>query len=251
MSKVDIILPAYNCEKYIVEAIDSVVDQSYEDWKLIIIDDGSTDLTNDLIKNYLSDKRISLKRLKKNKGQGFCRNFALRYSKSKYVAFIDADDIWLKEKLKRQIDLMSDLNLSFTYTNYSSFREINGKKRINKNIVLPESFNFDQFIKNTSICTSAMIVEREKVGLARFLNISSCDDYLFKCKLLKNCNLAKKVGENLTLYRISSNSIQSSRIKNLYWVWHVNKHYNHLGLFKNILSVLYISINSIKKYGFK
>ena len=128
MSEVDIILPVYNCEKYIVEAIDSVVDQSYKDWKLIIIDDGSTDLTNNLIKNYLSDRRISLKRLKKNKGQGFCRNFALRYSKSKYVAFIDGDDIWLKEKLKKQINLMSNLNLSFTYTNYSSFREINGKK---------------------------------------------------------------------------------------------------------------------------
>ena len=74
MTSVDIILPTYNCEKYIEEAINSIVDQSFENWKLIIVDDGSTDYTLRLIEKYLKDKRINLKKLEQNKGQGFCRN---------------------------------------------------------------------------------------------------------------------------------------------------------------------------------
>ena len=106
MNNVDIILPTYNCAEYIEEAINSVIGQTLENWKLIIIDDASKDSTTSLIKNYLNDKRIVLKILKKNKGQGFCRNLALRYSNSIYVAFIDSDDIWKKDKLKKQIELL-------------------------------------------------------------------------------------------------------------------------------------------------
>ena len=118
MNSVDIILPTYNCEKYIEETIDSIISQSFENWKLIIIDDKSTDSTLNLINKYLIDRRISLKKLKKNKGPGFCRNLALRYSNSKYVAFIDSDDIWKKDKLKNQIEFMKKTDSDFTYTNF-------------------------------------------------------------------------------------------------------------------------------------
>ena len=251
MNNVDIILPTYNCAEYIEEAINSVIDQTLENWKLIIIDDASKDSTTSLIKNYLNDKRIVFKILKKNKGQGFCRNLALRYSNSKYVAFIDSDDIWKKDKLKKQIEFMNNFNLDFTYTDFTIFKEINGVKKLNKQIVLPEKFTYDLFVRNTSICTSSMIVKREKINLAKFLNIVSCDDYFFKCELLKNCNFAKKLGENLTLYRISKNSVQSNKFKNLYWVWYTNKRYNKMNILNNMLSVLSISVNSIKKYDFK
>ena len=93
MNDVDIILPTYNCESYIEETIKSIIDQTLKNWKLIIIDDASNDSTVKLIKSHLKDKRITLKILKKNKGQGFCRNLAIRYSTSNYVAFIDSDDI--------------------------------------------------------------------------------------------------------------------------------------------------------------
>ena len=251
MIKVDIILPIYNCEKYIEEAMNSIVDQSFENWKLIIIDDGSSDSTPQLIEKYLKDKRINLKRLEQNTGQGYCRNLALKYSSSEYIAFIDADDIWNKNKLKKQIELMDNTNLDFTYTDFISFKEIDGVKKFNKKITLPEKFTYDLFVKNTSICTSSMIVKREKINLAKFLNITSCDDYFFKCELLRNCNFAKKLGEKLTLYRISKNSVQSSKFKNLYWVWYTNKRYNKMNILNNMLSVLSISVNSIKKYDFK
>ena len=251
MNNVDIILPTYNCAEYIEEAINSVIDQTLENWKLIIIDDASKDSTTSLIKNYLNDKRIVLKILKKNKGQGFCRNLALRYSNSKYVAFIDSDDIWKKDKLKKQIEFMNNFNLDFTYTDFTIFKEINGVKKLNKQIVLPEKFTYDLFVNKTSICTSTMIIKRSIIGMTKFLNTKRCEDFFFKCELLKNCKTANNLRENLTFYRISKNSLQSNKFKNLYWVWYINKRYNKMNIIKNILSIFLISINSLKNYGFK
>ena len=251
MNNVDIILPTYNCAEYIEEAINSVIDQTLENWKLIIIDDASKDSTTSLIKNYLNNKRIVLKILKKNKGQGFCRNLALRYSNSKYVAFIDSDDIWKKDKLKKQIEFMSNFNLDFTYTDFIIFKEINGVKKLNKQIVLPEKFTYDLFVNKTSICTSTMVIKRSIIGMTKFLNTKRCEDFFFKCKLLKKCKTASNLKENLTFYRISKNSLQSNKFKNLYWVWYINKRYNKMNTIKNILSIFLISINSLKNYGFK
>ena len=116
MSSVDIILPTFNCEQYVKETLDSIILQSFENWKLIIIDDASKDSTVKIIKEYLKDKRINFFQLKKNKGAGFCRNFGLRNSKSEYVAFIDSDDIWERKKLSNQINFMQINNYHFTYT---------------------------------------------------------------------------------------------------------------------------------------
>jgi len=250
MNSVDIILPTYNCEKYIEETINSIIDQSFESWRLIIIDDKSNDSTLNLIEKYLSDQRISLKKLKKNKGPGFCRNLALRYSNSKYVAFIDSDDIWKKDKLKKQIEFMDNIGSDFTYTDFTVFEEVGGIKTL-KEINLPKSFTYNLFVKKTSICTSSMIIKRKKIGLTKFLNTKICEDYFFKCRLLKSCKIATNLGENLTLYRISKNSLQSNKFRNLYWVWYINKKYNKMNILNNVLSVFLISINSLKKYGSK
>ena len=251
MSEVDIILPTYNCEKYIEETINSVLNQSFNNWNLIIIDDASTDTTPNLIKKYLKDKRVGLKTIKRNKGVGFCRNFALRNSKSKYVAFIDSDDIWTQDKLKTQINFMNGNNLDFSYTDFIPFKEINGIKKMKKKIILPQKFNFNLFVKNTSICTSTIIIKRKRIGLVKFINTKICEDYFFKCKLLHNLNAIKSSGNNITYYRISKNSLQSNKFRNLYWVWKINMKYNKMNILKNIFSICSISINSLKNYGFR
>ena len=126
MKEVSIILPIYNCENFIEETIDSIINQSFQKWELIIVDDASTDSTLSKIEKYLKDNRIILKKLKKNKKAGFCRNLALRQSSSIYVAFIDSDDIWKKDKLKKQIEFMNSYKLDMTYTNYTPFKEKEG-----------------------------------------------------------------------------------------------------------------------------
>jgi teichuronic acid biosynthesis glycosyltransferase TuaG len=251
MKKVDIILPTFNCEKYIEETLNSIINQSVKYWRLIIVDDSSQDNTVQIINKFLKDDRINLIKLKKNKGAGFCRNLAIRASNSKYVAFIDSDDIWKSEKLNKQINQMDNKNLDFTYTDYTPFKEKNGVKKMMKTITLPKSFNYISFIKKTSICTSSMIIKRTNIKLVKFLKTKICEDYYFKCQLLKNCNYAINIEENLTLYRLSPNSLQSQKMRNFYWVWHINKKYNKMSFIKNILSLISISLNSLKNYGLK
>ena len=146
---------------------------------------------------------------------------------------------------------MEQNNYVFTYTDYTSFFDNNGKKKIIKRTRLKDSFNFGTFIRNSSINTTTMIISRSILGTHRFKKIGLLEDYLFKCKLFKSNYLAKKLDEDLAFYRILSNSRSSRRLKNIFWLWRVNKRYNKLKLIENILSIFFISINSIKKYGIK
>ena len=138
----------------------------------------------------------------------------------------------------------------FTYTNYTAFRSENKKSNL-REIYPPKYFSFEKFIRNTSIGTSTMIIKRSSIGNVKFSNTKICEDYFFKCQILKKVNYAYCLSESLTKYRIRKNSLQSNKMRNLYWIWYINKNYNQLSLLKNLISILCISINSVKKYGFK
>ena len=250
-SFVDIILPNYNKGKFIEEAINSAINQTYKNWNLYIIDDHSSDNSGEIIDKFSHLKNVTIIKLYKNKGPSFCRNYAMRISKSKYISFIDSDDSWLSDKLEKQIYFMEKHNLSFTYTDYTSFFENFGKKKIKKKTSLKNHFNYRTFIRNSSINTTTMIIARSILGSHRFRKIKLLEDYLFKCRLLRDNNIAKKLDEDLAFYRILDKSRSSQRLKNIYWLWHINKNYNKLNFFDNIISIFFISINSIKKYGIK
>ena len=243
--KISIILPNFNSQKYIKQTIQSILNQSFKLWELIIVDDCSNSETKDILKNYKKNKKIKIFYLNKNKGAAFCRNFAIKKAQSEYLAFIDSDDVWKKNKLKNQINFMKRNNFLFTYTNYETF----GKKI--KKIYNPPKLNYSNFIKNTSIATSTMMIKREEIKNIKFINSKICEDYYFKCKLLKKVKFAYCLKKILTKYRIRNESLQSSNIRNFYWIWKINKDYNNLNFFENFISLFFISLNSIKKYGGK
>ena len=240
--KIDIILPNYNSHKFIAQTIKSILHQSYYDWQLTIVDDNSNKKTKDALKKFSKNKKIKIYWLKQNRGAGFCRNYAIKKTKSPYIAFIDSDDIWKKNKLTKQINFMTKNNYSFSYTNYETFGD---KKKI---IYPPFKFDYLSFIHNTSIATSTMMVRRKDIENIRFTKTEICEDYYFKCKLLKRVNYAFCLNQFLTKYRIRKNSLQSSVLQNLFWIWKINKNYNKLKFFENFFSLLSISINSLKKY---
>ena len=124
--KIDIILPNFNSSDSIKETIKSIIDQTFKNWKLIIVDDCSDKKTKTILKKFSKNKKIKIFWLKRNKGAGYCRNYAIKKSKSPYLAFIDSDDIWKKDKLETQLRFMENNNYLFTYTNYETF----GKKII-------------------------------------------------------------------------------------------------------------------------
>ena len=249
-TSVDIILPNYNSAPYLSETIESIIGQTFKNWKLIIIDGNSNAETKKILNKYDNSSNINIIWLKKNKKAGFCRNLAIRNSKSEYVAFIDSDDIWDKEKLSKQLNFMIKNKYYFTYTNYLTFKSTDEHRNFKK--IAPEKyFTFEKFIKNTSIATSTMIVKRSCIENTKFSNTKICEDYFFKCQILKRVDRAYCLEENLTKYRIRKDSLQSNKIRNLYWMWYINKKFNKLNFFKNFISLLNISISSLKRYGFK
>ena len=140
---------------------------------------------------------------------------------------------------------MKKNNFAFTYTNYKTFGE---KKRIVNN---PFKLDYEDFLKNTSIATSTMMIKRNIVNGVKFTNTKICEDYFFKCKLLKKIGHAYCLKQYLTNYRIREKSLQSNNLRNFYWIWRINKNYNKLSIIDNFISLIFISFNSLKKYGGK
>ena len=249
---VDIILPNFNGGKYLEEAINSVLKQTYKKWRLYIIDDKSSDNSRDILNKYKNkSKKIKIIFSKKNNGVYFSRNLGIKLSKSKYISFLDSDDYWKKEKLKDQISFMKKNNYKFTYTNYTPFINKDAIKIFKKKIIPSNTFNYQRFLKNTSIATSSMIIQRSIVGKSKFPKVARCEDYSFKCDLLKKGNSAIKLNKNLMFYRITKNSLQSNKFKSIYWVWYINKNFNKLSFLKNLESILFITLSSLKRYGIK
>ena len=244
-TKIDIILPNYNSSQFIIRTIKSILNQTYKSWKLIIVDDFSNKETKDILKKFSNKDKIKVYWSNKNHGAGYSRNYAIKKSNSPYLAFIDSDDVWKKDKLKKQISFMKKNNCSFSYTNYETFGDKN--KKVNN----PLKLSYSSFIKNTSIATSTMMVKRNKINNIKFTNTKVCEDYFFKCKLLKKVNFALCLNQYLTKYRIRKGSLQSNNFKNLYWIWKINRDFNKLNFLNNFISLFFISFNSLKKYGGK
>ena len=176
---IDIIIPVYNSEKYIQNTVMSVLNQTYKYWRLIIVDDGSTDNTRQILyklyKKYKNKKKIIILKNDVNKGQAFSRNLGLKYSTSKFVSFLDSDDFWDKNKLKNQIKFMLSNNYDFTYTDYKIIK--NNKIAT---IKVPDCFDYKKFIHNSSINTCSIILKKKIIKNIYFKNISYLEDYYFK-----------------------------------------------------------------------
>ena len=250
--KVDIIMPNYNKSEFLNEAINSVLSQSYKNWKLYIIDDHSSDNSSRILKKYRKNKKIKIFFLEKNRGPSFCRNFGLKKSNSKFIAFLDSDDYWKKNKLKNQINFMIKKNYPFTFTDYIPILQTKNYEKILKRTNIVDTFNFQSFIKNSSINTSTMIIDRKYLRNLRFRNLDLLEDYVFKCELMKKTKINfKKFSDASAVYRIIKKSRSSKKISNICNLCRFNKIYNKLGFLQNLSSIFFISFNSFKKYGFK
>ena len=243
---VSVIIPYFKKKKFIKKTINSVINQTYKKLEIIIIYDDEDQSDLKFIKRLKDlDNRIKLIINKKNLGAGYSRNKGIKFSKGKYVAFIDSDDIWKKNKLRVQLNFMKKNDSNFSYTFYETF----GLK--NKNIKTQLTYNFSNFTKDTSIATSTMIVTRKVIKNIKFTNTKICEDYFFKCSILKKIPHAHGLGKFLTKYRIRKNSLQSNKLKNLYWIWKINSKFNKFNFYENLISLFSIAKSSFSRYGLK
>tara|TARA_Y100000591_G_C21731895_1_gene644583 strand:+ start:324 stop:1082 length:759 start_codon:yes stop_codon:yes gene_type:complete len=250
--RVDIIIPNFNKGEFLASAINSVIQQSYKNWRLYIIDDCSTDNSRNILKKYNKYKKIKILYLNKRRGPGYCRNLGIKKSNSTFISFLDSDDYWKKNKLKNQMNIIIKKKLRFAYSDYYSFFQKEKKNSYIKSNV-PKIFTFKNFLFNSSINTSTLILKRDVINKIKFRNLLQHEDYIFKCEILKkNKNLkAIKTDYVDVFYRIGESSRSKGKLKSLYYLWKYNGIFNKLNFIDNFLSVIFISYNSLRKYGFK
>jgi len=249
-NQVDIIIPVFNSQKFISKTLKSVFRQTFKKWQLIIIDDGSTDNTIVIIKKIckkIKEKnKIIILKNNINKGQAFSRNRGLKHSKSKFVTFLDSDDFWDKNKLKNQINFMLSNNYDFTYTDYKIIKNNQIKK-----ITVPDFYNYKKFIHNSSINTCSMILKKKIIKNIFFKNLRFSEDYFFKCQILRKGYIGYKCPRSYAYYLLRKDSVQSNRLSVFFSLWTINRNFNKMNFLQNIISIFFIIVNSLRKYGFR
>ena len=248
---VSIIMPSYNTGKFIKETINSVIAQTYSNWELIIVDDCSTDNTDEIVKS-INDNRIIYLKNETNSGAAISRNKALREAKGRWIAFLDSDDLWKNDKLEKQIKFMKENNCYFSYTNYIEIDEngnINGKRVTGpKKITKTGMFNYCW-----PGCLTVMY-DANKIGLIQIEDIKKNNDYAMWLKVCKkaDCYL---LSEDLAMYRKGSGSISNhsymSLIKWHYKLYREAEHQNIIYSLFNTCRNIMFGFYKKKKYCIK
>ena len=202
---VSIIMPSYNTAKYIKNSIQSVINQTYTNWELIIVDDCSTDNTDEVV-NGIIDDRIHYIKNEKNSGAAVSRNRALREAKGKWIAFLDSDDLWMPQKLNEQIRFMKDNNYHFSYTNYEEIDE--QSNRLGCTVTGPKKITKAGMYNYCWPGCLTVMYDAEYIGLIQIADIKKNNDYAMWLKVCKksNCYLLDKT---LAQYRKRSGSISN------------------------------------------
>ncbi len=209
---VSIICPMYNSADFISETIESVLGQTYGNFEMLIVDDLSTDNSVEIVKQY-DDERIILLSNEKNSGAAESRNNALRHAKGKWMAFLDSDDIWLPDKLEKQLKFMVDNNYHFSFTNYVEIDE--NSKEIGKRITAPKVVTKHKMNNFCYLGCLTVMYDADFIGLIQIdERIKKRNDYAIWLKCVKKCN-AYNLPIDLAKYRRHSGSISNVSLKKL------------------------------------
>lgn len=233
MGLVSIITPSFNAEKFVSLAINSVLNQTYSNWELLIVDDCSTDNTVSLVCRYVEfDSRIKLFSLSKNSGAASARNIALDHARGQYIAFLDSDDMWEIDKLQKQLAFMKNKGYAFTFSNYYVMYE-SGEKTGNI-ISAPNSLGYNQYLCNTIIGCLTVVIDRKETGDFRMPLIKSSHDMALWLLIMKRGFRAYGINETLASYRLVASSNTSKKWKAARDVWRVYREIESLPLFYSV-----------------
>ena len=208
---VSIITPSFNSEKFIAETIQSVQNQTYKNWEMIIVDDCSSDETVAIItKMALQDNRIKLFQSEKNSGTGIARNTALEKAKGRYISFLDADDLWKPKKLEKQMDFLKTNNLPFTFSFYDCIDEEG--KPLNKRVEAPRNLSYRQLFFCNYVGNLTGIYDVNYFEKITISSIRKRQDWMLWLTILKKIKTAQPIPESLAFYRIREHSLSASKL---------------------------------------
>ncbi|TCC93953.1 glycosyltransferase family 2 protein [Pedobacter frigiditerrae] len=229
---VSIITPCYNSADFIVETINSVISQTYENWEMIIVDDNSSDNSRELVEELIKENhKIQLISLKENGRVSNARNVGLAAAKGKYIAFLDSDDIWLKDKLSLQVSIMEEKSLVLTFGAYKRIDEAG--EIISITIIPPTTVNYKQLLgHNVIIFSSSMVLKSALDGIV--LKNVGHEDWVFWLDLMKKNIIGYGIKEELIYYRIRKGSVSSNKLKVIGYTWKILRESEKLGFIESV-----------------
>lgn len=214
---VSIITPSFNSKEFICLTINSVISQSYENWEMIIVDDcsidGSVEFISNLIKN---ESRIRLITLDSNVGAAIARNEAIKLASGRYIAFLDSDDLWVSDKLEKQIDFMQKTGAVFSF---SAYNKINEDGVIVGRVGVPEQVRYYDLLKTCVIGCLTVVYDTQYFGKVEMPLIRKRQDFGLWLRLLKKTDYAYGIEEVLGQYRVHSNSISANKLDTIQFTW--------------------------------
>lgn len=246
--KVSIITPVYNSDVFLKDTIESVINQTYQSWEWIIVDDCSTDNSNQIIEKYLlTDKRIKYYQLEQNSGAAVARNYALEKAKGRFIAYLDADDIWNENKLQKQLEFMIRNGYGFSCTDYEVINEDGESK--GKIVKMPRKVDYNLYLRNTIIQTVGVMVDSDLVDreLLEMPLIRRRQDAATWCRVLKAGFHCYGLSESLASYRRVSRSLSSNKFKAVKGTWYLYRNIERLSLLKSIFCFVGYAWNACKK----
>lgn len=246
---VSIIVPVYNVQKYIVATIESVLAQTYTNWELLLIENGSTDGTREFVKQYLEkhpDDRIKYHEMGANVGAAAARNYGMDVSIGRYAAYLDSDDLWLPEKLEHQVAFMQKKQAAFCFTGYE-FADETGKGT-GKIVHVPGDINYKQALQNTTIFTSTVMFDTEKLSKSELhMPLVKSEDTALWWRILRGGELAYGLRENLVLYRRVGHSLSSNKIEALRRIWNLYRKEEKLSIPFSVYNFCFWAWRAVKR----
>ena len=240
-----IITPLYNGEEFIRDAVESVLAQTYENWELLVIDDGSSDNGYNIVKEYSdNDKRIKLLENEKNSGVTKTRNKGIEASDGRYIAFLDSDDMWHREKLEKQLNFMNNKNAAISCTAYARVDRAGNEKKVTH---VKEEITYNMLLKTNMMGCLTVIYDTEKTGKRYFTEAEKSEDYILWLSMVRDIKTAYGLDEPLAYYRVLDNSRSSNKLKVVKFQWKIYRKYEKLSLFKTIYCFIFYILEGTKK----
>jgi len=245
---VSVIMPAYCSEDTIAASIESILNQSYRNWELLIYDDFSRDNTLTIAEEYSQkDDRIKIMAGKENAGVASARNSAIRTARGRFIAFLDSDDQWKRNKLEKQIKFLDQNGCGLCYSSYELLSH-SGNKKGRKISIFKETASYESLLRNNYIGTLTVLIDRRKIKDEDICFSSERhEDYLLWLSYAKNGYKLMGMDESLAYYRVSANSLSGNKLKAASWRWKVYYQVEDLGFAKSIFYMFLYTYNSIRK----
>lgn len=240
---VSVIMPAYNCQDTIEDSINSVINQTYSFFELIIVDDGSEDKTYQKLKRFQDFPNIIIMRLKTNNGVAFARNIAIAKAKGQYIAFLDSDDNWQKDKLKIQVNLMQNNNYLCCHSTYRRIDKTSKKQKI---IKADKFVTSSDMLRGNRIGNLTAIYDAKKLGKVYQRKIGH-EDYLMWFQIVKLARFSYGCIDNLASYNVSKKGVSSNKLKSICWTWNIYRNELKLSLISSFISLIRYFLFVIKR----